>query len=242
MTLLISGRVTVNAARVNRPVLSNQTSQVHTEAYEHRGILDSGCSGAPMTDAEELLVVSSTFLNSRLDPEHNATKEHQGPVPTKTPTSTNPVNTGSSDFNTGDEQVSPGHIEAVAPSAHNVEEVFSDDDDDEMPEIRIYDKSSEVFKKNLLKFKLQQVWVLGLTFTQCAKVIAELEAVYQVVLAFASFMGFIFYSRWMLKSFLYGTMMRRFMVSQPPGFVDPDQSYKRFLYKLVRRVMACTSS
>ncbi|GJT47640.1 putative ribonuclease H-like domain-containing protein [Tanacetum coccineum] len=69
--------------------------------------------------------------------------KHQGPVPTKTPTSTNPVNTGSSDFNTGDEQVSPGHIEAVAPSAHNVEEVFSDDDDDEMPEIRIYDKSSE---------------------------------------------------------------------------------------------------
>ncbi|GJS85154.1 putative RNA-directed DNA polymerase [Tanacetum coccineum] len=68
--------------------------------------------------------------------------KHQGPVPTKTPTSTNPVNTGSSDFNTGDEQVSPGHIEAVAPSAHNVEEVFSDDDD-EMPEIRIYDKSSE---------------------------------------------------------------------------------------------------
>ncbi|GJS83963.1 putative ribonuclease H-like domain-containing protein [Tanacetum coccineum] len=28
-------------------------------------------------------------------------------------------------------------------SAHNVEEVFSDDDDDEMPEIRIYDKSCE---------------------------------------------------------------------------------------------------
>ncbi|GJW94367.1 putative ribonuclease H-like domain-containing protein [Tanacetum coccineum] len=44
-----------------------------------------------------------------------------------TPTSTNPVNTGSSDFNTGDEQVSPGHIEAVAPSAHNVEENALDD-------------------------------------------------------------------------------------------------------------------
>ncbi|GJY73389.1 putative ribonuclease H-like domain-containing protein [Tanacetum coccineum] len=69
--------------------------------------------------------------------------KHLGPVPTKTPTSTNPVNTGSGNLNTGNEQVSPGHIEAVAPSAHNVEEVFSDDDDDEMPEIRIYDKSSE---------------------------------------------------------------------------------------------------
>ncbi|GJT06891.1 hypothetical protein Tco_0841353 [Tanacetum coccineum] len=95
--------------------------------------------------------------------------KHQD-IPTTTPTSTNPVNTGSSDFNTGDEQVSPGHIEAVAPSAHNVEEVFSDDDD-EMPEIRIYDKSSEVTealeegaglklcpKKNCWQFKLQQVW------------------------------------------------------------------------------------
>ncbi|GJZ97125.1 putative ribonuclease H-like domain-containing protein [Tanacetum coccineum] len=77
--------------------------------------------------------------------EHNATKKsHSSKKPSSTPISnTNPVNTGSSDFNTGDEQVSPGHIEAVAPSAHNVEEVFSDDDDDEMPEIRIYDKSSE---------------------------------------------------------------------------------------------------
>ncbi|GJW11538.1 putative ribonuclease H-like domain-containing protein, partial [Tanacetum coccineum] len=69
--------------------------------------------------------------------------KHLGPVPTKTPTSTDHVNTGSGNLNTGNEQVSPGHIEAVAPSAHNVEEVFSDDDDDEMPEIRIYDKSCE---------------------------------------------------------------------------------------------------
>ncbi|GJR39588.1 putative ribonuclease H-like domain-containing protein [Tanacetum coccineum] len=69
--------------------------------------------------------------------------KHLGQVPTKTPTNTNPVNTGSGNLNTGNEPVSPSHIEAVSPSAHNVEEVFSDDDDDEMPEIRIYDKSSE---------------------------------------------------------------------------------------------------
>ncbi|GKD47149.1 hypothetical protein Tco_1271794, partial [Tanacetum coccineum] len=70
--------------------------------------------------------------------------KHLGPIPTKAFTSTNPVNTGSGNLNTGNEQVSPGHIEAVSPSAHNVEEVFSDDDDDdEMPEMRIYDKSSE---------------------------------------------------------------------------------------------------
>ncbi|GKD10779.1 putative ribonuclease H-like domain-containing protein [Tanacetum coccineum] len=69
--------------------------------------------------------------------------KHLGPVPTKTPTSTNPVNTGSGNLNTGNEQVTPGNAEAVSSSAHNEEEVFSDEDDDEMPEIRIYDKSSE---------------------------------------------------------------------------------------------------
>ncbi|GJZ79885.1 putative ribonuclease H-like domain-containing protein [Tanacetum coccineum] len=69
--------------------------------------------------------------------------KHLGPVPTKTPTSTNPVNTGSSNLNTAFEEVNTGNMEAVSPSAQNEEEVFSDDNEDEMPEIRIYDKSSE---------------------------------------------------------------------------------------------------
>ncbi|GJU59009.1 ribonuclease H-like domain-containing protein [Tanacetum coccineum] len=73
--------------------------------------------------------------------------KHLGPVPTtvptKAPTSTIPVNTGSGNLNTGKEQVSPGNMETVSPSAQNEEEVFSDDNEDEMPEIRIYDKSSE---------------------------------------------------------------------------------------------------
>ncbi|GJV77695.1 hypothetical protein Tco_1509279 [Tanacetum coccineum] len=49
----------------------------------------------------------------------------------------------SGNLNTGFEQVTPGNMEAISPSANPVEEVFSDADDDEMPEIRIYDKSSE---------------------------------------------------------------------------------------------------
>ncbi|GJU47190.1 hypothetical protein Tco_1204456 [Tanacetum coccineum] len=234
-----TGNQNVNTARVNRPFLSNQTSQVNLRspkkcfskqsspvnrpfsrntAYKsniyavkgnmgtavktsagqpltaygsHRGIFDSGCSGhmtgnrahledyqelskvgsvtfggskgsisgkgskevididVQTEEAEELLVVSSTSRKAA-GSEHNATKKshsskkpsstqyhhHLGPVPTKTPTSTNPVNTGGGNVHTGNEQVSPGHIEAVSPSAHNVEEVFSDDDDDEMPEIR----------------------------------------------------------------------------------------------------------
>ncbi|GJX24012.1 putative ribonuclease H-like domain-containing protein [Tanacetum coccineum] len=69
--------------------------------------------------------------------------KHLGPVPTTVPTSTNPVNTGSSNLNTAFEEVNTGNTEAISPSADHEEEVFSDADDDEMPEIRIYDKSSE---------------------------------------------------------------------------------------------------
>ncbi|GKF72470.1 hypothetical protein Tco_0208584, partial [Tanacetum coccineum] len=74
--------------------------------------------------------------------------KHLGPVPTTTPTSTNPVNTGSENLNTFFEEVTTGNIEDISPSDDHKEEVFSDANDDEMPEIRIYDKSSEgIFEK-----------------------------------------------------------------------------------------------
>ncbi|GJV34955.1 putative ribonuclease H-like domain-containing protein [Tanacetum coccineum] len=69
--------------------------------------------------------------------------KHLGPVPATAPTSTNPVNTGSITLNTSFEKVNTGNTEAISPSTDHEEEVFSDADDDEMPEIRIYDKSSE---------------------------------------------------------------------------------------------------
>ncbi|GJW02432.1 putative ribonuclease H-like domain-containing protein [Tanacetum coccineum] len=69
--------------------------------------------------------------------------KHLGPVPTIVPTSTNPLNTGSINLNTAFEEVNTGNTEANSPSTDHEEEVFSDADDDEMPEIRIYDKSSE---------------------------------------------------------------------------------------------------
>ncbi|GJS90633.1 ribonuclease H-like domain-containing protein, partial [Tanacetum coccineum] len=99
-------------------------------------------------EAADLMVVSSTSLTeatrkAAVSEKIAILKEHLGPVPTKAPTSTIPVNTGSGNLNTGKEQVSPGNMETVSPSAQNEEEVFSDDNEDEMPEIRIYDKSSE---------------------------------------------------------------------------------------------------
>ncbi|GJX74509.1 putative reverse transcriptase domain-containing protein [Tanacetum coccineum] len=74
--------------------------------------------------------------------------KHLGPVPATTPTNTNPVNTGSDKVNTGFENVTTGNVEAISPSANHESEVFSDADDDEMPNVRIYDKSSEgIFEK-----------------------------------------------------------------------------------------------
>ncbi|GJX60447.1 putative ribonuclease H-like domain-containing protein [Tanacetum coccineum] len=87
-----------------------------------------------------------TFMTFRKELDALALK-HLGPVPTTVPTSTTPVNTGSENFNTVLED-NTGNTEAISPSADHEEEVFSDADDDEMPEIRIYDKSSEgIFEK-----------------------------------------------------------------------------------------------
>ncbi|GJU54992.1 reverse transcriptase domain-containing protein [Tanacetum coccineum] len=106
--------------------------------------------------------------------------KHLGPVPAPAPTSTNPVNTGNDNLNTVFEEVTPGTIEAISPSDDHEEEVFSEADDDEMPEIRIYMSYQHTFEdsqcypqkaledgswveamqEELLQFKLQQVWVL----------------------------------------------------------------------------------
>ncbi|GKA97433.1 putative ribonuclease H-like domain-containing protein [Tanacetum coccineum] len=100
-------------------------------------------------EAEELLVVSSTsrkaavYENIAKKKTHSPKSHHLGPVPAPVPTSTNPVNTGSENLNTVFEEVTTGNIEDISPSDDHEEEVFSDADDDEMPEIRIYDKSSE---------------------------------------------------------------------------------------------------
>ncbi|GKG21416.1 hypothetical protein Tco_0384011, partial [Tanacetum coccineum] len=64
--------------------------------------------------------------------------KHLGPVPATASTSTNPIDTGSENLNAVIEEVTPGNIEDVSPGTDNEEEVFSDADEDEMPEIRIY--------------------------------------------------------------------------------------------------------
>ncbi|GKF88683.1 hypothetical protein Tco_0259560, partial [Tanacetum coccineum] len=121
-------------------------------------------------EAEELLVVSSTSRKAAVSNNIAKKKTHSPKQPSSTPisksaddimtfrkeldalalkhlgpvpTSTNPVNTGSENLNTVFEEVTTGNIEDISPSDDHEEKVFSDADDDEMPEIRIYDKSSE---------------------------------------------------------------------------------------------------
>ncbi|GJV04438.1 putative ribonuclease H-like domain-containing protein [Tanacetum coccineum] len=66
-------------------------------------------------EAEELSCGSSTSRTAAGSEHHATKKSHSSRSHFYSNINTNPVNTGSSDFNTGDEQVSPGHIEAVAP-------------------------------------------------------------------------------------------------------------------------------
>ncbi|GJX84583.1 putative ribonuclease H-like domain-containing protein [Tanacetum coccineum] len=96
----------------------------------------------------DLMVVSSTEATRKAAIVWTALAlKHLGPVPATAPTSTNPVNTGSDNLNTGFEEVNSGNIEANSPSADHDEEVFSDADDDEMPEIRIYVNKEGIFEK-----------------------------------------------------------------------------------------------
>ncbi|GJR16749.1 putative ribonuclease H-like domain-containing protein [Tanacetum coccineum] len=96
------------------------------------------------------MVVSSTSLSEKI-----ATKKTHSP---RQPSST-PISKSADDIMTFRQEldalalkhlgpVNTGNTEAISPSADHEEEVFSDADDDEMPEIRIYDKSSEgIFEK-----------------------------------------------------------------------------------------------
>ncbi|GKA43945.1 putative ribonuclease H-like domain-containing protein, partial [Tanacetum coccineum] len=54
----------------------------------------------------------------------------------------------------------------------------------------------------------------------------------KIVLAYASFMGFLVYQMDVKSTFLYGTIEEEVYVTQPPGFKDPDHPDK--VYKVVK--------
>ncbi|GJS86774.1 putative ribonuclease H-like domain-containing protein [Tanacetum coccineum] len=71
----------------------------------------------------------------------------------------------------------------------------------------------------------------GIDYDEVFAPVARIEAI-RLILAFASFMGFIVYQMDVKSAFLYGTIDEEVYVSQPLGFVDPDHPKK--VYKVVK--------
>ncbi|GJQ98029.1 putative ribonuclease H-like domain-containing protein [Tanacetum coccineum] len=188
---LVTKRVEVNL-HVN---FLEEKPNVQGIGHRFQGIIDIDVQTEEDAD---LMVVSSTSLSEKI-----ATKKTHSPrQPSSTQyPNTNPVNTGSFNLNTAFEEVNTGNTEAISPSADHEEEVFSDADDDEMPEIRIYDKSSEEALEDGSWVEAMQEELLAV---QASTILSNVCK----------------------ECFLYGTIDEEVYVSQPPGFVDPDHPTK----------------
>ncbi|GKB32425.1 retrovirus-related pol polyprotein from transposon TNT 1-94 [Tanacetum coccineum] len=71
----------------------------------------------------------------------------------------------------------------------------------------------------------------GIDYEEVFAPVARIEAI-RLILAYASFMGFLVYQMDVKSAFLYGTIEEEVYVTQPPGFKDPDHPYK--VYKMVK--------
>nr|GEX81619.1 putative ribonuclease H-like domain-containing protein [Tanacetum cinerariifolium] len=76
----------------------------------------------------------------------------------------------------------------------------------------------------------------GIDYDEVFAPVAMIEAI-QLVLAYASFMGFMVYQMDVKSAFLYGTIEEEVYVCQPPGFEDPD--YLDKVYNVVKHSMGC---
>nr|GEZ00486.1 retrotransposon protein, putative, unclassified [Tanacetum cinerariifolium] len=73
----------------------------------------------------------------------------------------------------------------------------------------------------------------GIDYEEVFALVARIEAI-RLLLAYASFMGFMVYQIDVKSAFLYGTIEEEVYVCQPPGFEDPDHPNK--VYKLVKEL------
>nr|GEZ99570.1 putative ribonuclease H-like domain-containing protein [Tanacetum cinerariifolium] len=71
----------------------------------------------------------------------------------------------------------------------------------------------------------------GIDYKEVFTPVARIEAI-RLVLAYASFMGFMVYQMDVKSAFLYETIKEEVYVCQPPGFEDPD--YPNKVYKAVK--------
>nr|GEW47777.1 retrovirus-related Pol polyprotein from transposon TNT 1-94 [Tanacetum cinerariifolium] len=74
----------------------------------------------------------------------------------------------------------------------------------------------------------------GINYEEVFAPVARIEAI-RLFLAYASFMGFMWYQMDFKSAFLYGTIKEEVYVCQPPGFEDPDHPDK--VYKVVKALL-----
>nr|GFB97614.1 copia protein [Tanacetum cinerariifolium]GFB97719.1 copia protein [Tanacetum cinerariifolium] len=71
----------------------------------------------------------------------------------------------------------------------------------------------------------------GIDYEEVFAPVARIEAI-RLILAYASFMGFLVYQMDVKSTFLYGTIEEEVYVCQPPGFEDPENPNN--VYKVVK--------
>nr|GEY60022.1 hypothetical protein [Tanacetum cinerariifolium] len=91
----------------------------------------------------------------------------------------------------------------------------------------------EAMQEELLQFKMQKGHTQeeDIDYKEVSVRVARIEPI-RLVLAYASFMGFMVYQMDVKSAFLYGTIEEEVYVCQPPGFEDPD--YPDKVYKVVK--------
>ncbi|GJU94021.1 putative ribonuclease H-like domain-containing protein [Tanacetum coccineum] len=231
---------------------------------EHRGIFDSGCSGhmtgnrAHLEDYQELSKVGSVTFGGRSMTIYLLSVLNQA----------NPAQGskevielilmckmrklqlyGSINLIMALAKVNTGNTEAISPSADHEEEVFSDADDDEMPEIRIYDKSSEDVPTNptlrvhnahpqsqilgdpntpvQTRSSLKKITEAHALVSEHFKMEAGLKLCVDELLQFK-----LQHEQKDERGVVQELKLSEVYVSQPPGFVDPDHPTK--VYKVVK--------
>nr|GEW92589.1 hypothetical protein [Tanacetum cinerariifolium] len=100
----------------------------------------------------------------------------------------------------------------------------------------------ESMQEELLQFKLQKVWVL-VDLPKGKRAIARIEAevfapvarieAIRLILAYASFMGFMVYQMDVKNAFFYETIKEEVYVCQPPGFKDPANPDKVYVDDII---------
>nr|GEY09827.1 hypothetical protein [Tanacetum cinerariifolium] len=85
---------------------------------------------------------------------------------------------------------------------------------------------TKAMQEELLQFKMQKEE--GIDYEEVFPLVARIEAIW-LVLAYASFMGFMVYQMDVKSAFLYGTIEEEVYVCQPLGFEDPDYPDKVYM-------------